>query len=88
MIYVLSKWTPSSSSNFVIYRDADSNKFPIYASGRENIHYAHMNLELKKRQDFISMLFSFIMCRGLYNSPIAKDSVWLEIPLDRKADAG
>ena len=47
-----------------------------------------MNLELKKRQDFLTMLLSFIACRGLFRSPIAKDSVWLEIPLDRKADAG
>jgi hypothetical protein len=44
----------------------------------------HVNLELKKRQDFISMLLSFITCRGLFRTPVPKDTVWLEIPVDRK----
>ena len=34
------------------------------------------------------MLLSFITCRGLFRSPIAKDSIWLEIPLDRKENPG
>lgn len=65
------------------YRDSDTNTFPLYASGRENLHYVHFNLELKKRQDFIQIVFSFLMCRSLFRSPVPRDSVWLEIPIDR-----
>lgn len=32
------------------------------------------------------MLFSFFTCKGLFRSPISKDSIWLEIPLERKDD--
>jgi len=31
------------------------------------------------------MLVSFFMCRKIFRSPIATDSVWVEIPIDRSA---
>ena len=68
---------------FYLIGDSDSNIFPLYASGRENIQYAHMKLELKKRQDFIMMLVSIFTCRKIFKSPIPRDSLWLELPLDR-----
>jgi hypothetical protein len=76
-----------SLSKFLFFiqfnRDSTSNKFPLYASGRENLHYAHFNLELKNRQDFVTMFVSLIMCRSLFRSPISKDSLWIELPIDR-----
>ena len=31
------------------FEDSNTNRFPLYATGRENIHYCHFILELKKR---------------------------------------
>lgn len=41
-----------------------------------------MLLELKKRQDFLSALYSILICRSLFRSPISQDALWLEIPLE------
>lgn len=73
------------SEEMINFEDSDYNTFKIYASGRENFHYAHFILELKKRQDFITMMVSFFMCRKIFRSPISTDSVWIEIPVDRSA---
>jgi hypothetical protein len=40
-----------------------------------------MILELKKRQDFFSLVKSILFCRSLWKSPIAEDALWVEIPL-------
>jgi hypothetical protein len=42
-----------------------------------------MKLELKKRQDFVTMLLNIFTCRKIFKSPIPRDSLWLELPLDR-----
>lgn len=55
----------------IIFEDSDSNIYPLYASGRENLLYAFLKLELKKRQDFISMIISIFTCRKIFKSPIA-----------------
>lgn len=75
------------NETMIQFEDTDSNTFKIYASGRENVHYAHFTLELKKRQDFITMIVSFFMCRNLFRSPIATDSLWIELPIERPKGA-
>ena len=58
-------------------RDITTCKFPLYATGRENVHYVEFILELKKRYDFISMIFSLFMCKNLFKSPSDSDNLWL-----------
>lgn len=72
-----------SQNFFKTYRDSSTNMFKLYATGRENIHYCHMILELKKRQHFVSILLNLLMCRSIFKSPIKTDNLWLEIPIMR-----
>ena len=69
------------------FRDSSTYRFPLYATGRENYHFCYFILELKKRQDFISMFTNIFRCRNFFQSPIRTDSMWLEIPIERKVQS-
>lgn len=72
------------SAKDIGFEDNSSNRYPLYCTGRENVNYVFIQLELMKRQDFINMFFRAITCRSIFKSPISTDCIWYEIPIDRK----
>jgi hypothetical protein len=83
--------TEGSSVDKVVdidFEDSTSHVYRLYCSGREKLHYAYFTLELKNRQNFFSMILSFLTCRSIFKTPIATDSLWIEIPIDRKEIEG
>lgn len=77
-----------NSKEEIAFEDSSSNIFRLYCHGREKLHYAYFTLELKNRQNFLSMVMSFFTCRSIFKSPISTDNLWLEIPIDRKEVEG
>ena len=51
----------------------------MLCSGRENFHYCLIKLTLKSRHDLMKMLSNSI-CAKLQ---LERDSVWIEIPIER-----
>eukprot|EP00347_Sterkiella_histriomuscorum_P012892 403366817 len=55
------------------------NEFSILASGRENMKYSMITVQLRSRQDMFQ-LFNSCICPRWYKM---KDIVWVEIPIER-----
>lgn len=53
-------------------------------NGRENIHYALFRVTLKNRQDLLSVIYGI----ASQQSAAQRDSVWIEIPIERHPSMG
>ena len=83
MMLILSK-AYTISYDPLSFRQYSSSEFSVLCNGRENLHYALLRVTLKSRHELMSMVFATV-CRKFYPE---KDSVWIELPIERHPSMG